>query len=120
MRLDPWLLGGDPCRIELELLNVALDPLVADPLAVLETAFAYLPSAAAVLRERRDQTIYRFELHSAQRSARSGDLLGSLRHVLLAIALRPEHLVRWQTWTAGASWIGRSCRAALLRTRVPA
>jgi len=115
LRLDPSLLAEDPCRIELELLNVALDPLVADPLAFIETAFAYLPSGAVALRERRDATVYRFELHSAQRCMRSRDVAGAFRHLLLAAALRPEHLLQSSTWTAALGWFARSCRAAVGR-----
>ena len=120
LRLDPFLIGGNPCRIEQELLNVALDPLVADPLAMIETAFAYLPIGAVALRERRDATVYRFELHSAQRCARSGDLVGALRHLVLAAALRPEQLLRPATWRAAFGWLARSCRAAVMRERLPA
>jgi GT2 family glycosyltransferase len=108
LHMDPSLLGGNPCRVELELLNVALDPLVRDPLALLETAFAYLPPRATVLRQRRDQTLHRFEIRRAHRCAQSGDIAGVLRHLLLATALRPEALLQPASWRTALAWTRRT------------
>jgi len=102
IELDPALISGRPCRIEMELLNVALDPLTPDPLAFLGTAFSYLPDSAAGLRPRRDDARLRYHVAQADRSFRQGAYRRAATHAVRAVTQRPALLAAPRSWSAVA------------------
>ena len=91
--LDPPLLAGFPSRIELELLNIALDPLVDDPAAFLATAYDFLPDNARALVERRDRARFLLELARCDRALRRHAYRAAASHALLALAEQPALLL---------------------------
>ena len=97
--LDPALLAGRPCRIEGELVSLALDPLTCDPLAFLAAAFDHLPQSAAGLRDRRDDALLGYHAALAQRSLQARTYRMAAMHALLAIAQRPALLTKRRFWS---------------------
>lgn len=100
IELDPGLLAGRPCRIEMELLNVALDPLTPDPVAFLATAFAHLPDNAEWLRERRDDALWHYHAVQADRSLRAHAYRRAAAHAAHVLAQQPGMLGDRRAWSA--------------------
>lgn len=100
LRLDPSLLHGDPSRIELELVNGALDPLCADPLRWLWTAFDFLPEEAAALRPRRDNATWHYHVVAYGRARQARDRRTAWHHALRAAAEQPWRAADPRTWRA--------------------
>jgi len=111
IELDPNLLAGRPCRIEMELLNVALDPLTPDPIGFLTAAFAYLPDNAEWLRERRDDALWRYHAVQAERSARARAYRRAAAHAVQALAQHPGILADRRTWSAVSRLVTRRSAA---------
>jgi glycosyltransferase involved in cell wall biosynthesis len=98
LTLDPRLLEGLPSRIEDELMNAALDPLMTDPLLFLESVFNYLPDNAQSLLTRQRHMLTRCHVELVDRGLRHRDLGLVRRHVTPVIAALPRWLLNRGTW----------------------
>jgi hypothetical protein len=112
LALDPALLHGRPSRIECELVNLALDPLIDAPLDTLWTAFDFLPERAAALRPRRDEAAWHYHRIGAAHAFACGETRRALRHVVDAAAEMPEHLLSPSAWRRGLGLLAGNVRQA--------
>lgn len=108
---DPGLLSGHPCRLEDELVSAAIDPMVCDPIAFLDSTFDHLPDECASLRARRGPVRLRccgelFLLTMAH------DKQAVRRYLVTALRQLPTALFDRGLW--GGAW-----RAILNRCRRP-
>ena len=96
--LDATLVEGNPCRIEDELIVTALDSLVGDPVAFLQSALDYLPASADLLRGRRAHMFFRCNVELLVRAVQQRDLAAIRDRILPLVLKQPGRLFDRATW----------------------
>ena len=96
--MDATLVQGNPCRIEDELIVTALDSLVGDPVAFVQSALDYLPGSADLLRGRRAHMFFRCNVELLVRAMQQRDLAAIRERILPLVLKQPGRLFDRATW----------------------
>jgi glycosyltransferase involved in cell wall biosynthesis len=104
--LAPHLMAGQPSRIEDELVSAAVDPIVEDPVALINSVLRWLPSNAAALTARRKPINARVHLELLGYGLRQGKYGLVLKHWLPTLLQHPGWLLNRGMWGIAVRAVG--------------
>ena len=104
LALDPRLMAGQPCRIEDELINAALDPLIPNPISFLQSVLSHLPEEARSLPARQQYLLSRCHVELFAQGVGRRDMKLLRDHWRPAVAAVP----RWSLDPGARAFIARA------------
>jgi glycosyltransferase involved in cell wall biosynthesis len=117
LALDSSLMEGEPCRIEDELINAAVDPLTPEPISFLTSVFRYLPDSAQVLHARQQYMMTRCHVELFARGLQRRDLGLVRKHLRPVITSLPRWILQRSTWAFVVRAVGNRVSALADRVR---